>query len=145
MRGGEGGLRRNRYMTLCVKAFCELFSINSPLTHGHALDCGMSARQICAPIKHETKGAWVGSLFVFYVSAERNLFLSLKIKNIFGRRISVGALRGQYPRSRFAPSHKMYPWSCSGKRIIMKPFSLRKQTNHTNPIKPYYHSIQKAD
>ena len=102
-------MRRNCYMTLCVKAFRELFSINSPLTHGHALHCGMSARQICVSIQHETKGEWIGSFFVFYVSAERNLFLSLKIKHIFGRRISVGALRGQCPRSRFAPSHKMYP------------------------------------
>ena len=64
---GEGGRHRYCYMSLCVNAYCELFSINSPLTHGHALHCGMNTRQICAPIQHETKGEWIRSFFVFYV------------------------------------------------------------------------------
>ena len=53
---GRGGLHRNGCMSDCLNAFCELFSINSPLEHGHALHCGMNARQICVPIQHKTKG-----------------------------------------------------------------------------------------
>ena len=67
MLGGEGVLHRNGCMSDCLNAFCELFSINSPLEHGHALHCGMNARQICVPIQHKTKGKWMRSFFVFYV------------------------------------------------------------------------------
>ena len=73
--GGEGGHHRNRCMSDCVSAFCELFSINSPLELGHALHCGMNARQICVPIQHKTNGKWMRSFFVFYVLMyERTLF-----------------------------------------------------------------------
>ena len=67
MWGGEGALHRNCCMSDCVNAFCELFSINSPLEHGHALQCGMNARQLCEPIQHKTRGKWMRSFFGFYV------------------------------------------------------------------------------
>ena len=73
--GERGVLHRNCCMPDCVNAFWELFSINSPLEHGHALHCGMNARQICVPIQHKTKGKWMRSFFVFYVlTFEHTLF-----------------------------------------------------------------------
>ena len=64
---GRGGSSPEGCTLDCVNAFCELFSINSPLEHGHALHCNVNARQICVPIQHKTKGKWMRSFFVFYV------------------------------------------------------------------------------
>ena len=65
--GERGVLHRRNCMLVCVNACCELFSINSPLEHGHALHCGMNARRICVPIQHKTRSKWMRSFFVIYV------------------------------------------------------------------------------
>ena len=49
---GERGFFTGMLHVGLRECLLRFFSINSPLEHGHALHCGMNARQICVPMQH---------------------------------------------------------------------------------------------
>ena len=145
MWGGEGVLGRSCYMSDCMNAFCELFSINSHLTHGRALHCAMSARQICVPGQHKTRCLWIRSLFVFYVlmlehtlfsrrgcTTQRKADLLLNVRS-HGCYTNVPLL---------CQAASLFHWFHSKSRLIplipliLISIPLKKLTNPTNPTNP---------
>ena len=120
VRGGKGVLHRNCCMSDCVNAFCKLFSINSPLEHGHALHCGMNARQICVPIQYNTRSKWMRPFCVFCVHARTCTLLTPRMYN---------PKEGGSSRNRSRSKSGLIPLIPR----ILKSIPLQIRTNPTNP------------